>query len=135
MVESLMEEISARPHIRYRADGSGLFSVDFASACMLKDRVEKQGSQLAIMDLSGECRVALQYCGWNLHDGTALVASESNSDVGTVQAPEPAAYCPECARKLQIQGTGLYSCPVCGTHFRVDSRGRTTPYESLGVSK
>ncbi|MBI41784.1 MAG: hypothetical protein CMF59_19485 [Leptospiraceae bacterium] len=134
MVESIVDEISGRPHIRYRADGSALYSVDFASACLLKDRVEKSGSQLAILDLNSDCRVALQYCGWSLHDGVALCSSTSQPDDREEQTG-PAAHCPSCARKLQIQGSGLYSCPACGTHFRVDQNGRTTPYESLGIAK
>lgn len=134
MVESILEEVASRPYIRYRADGSGMYSVDFSSACLLKDQVERLGSQLAILDANQECRVALQYCGWSLHDGVALASGEGEGE------REPflqggASHCPACGRRLQVDGPGLYACPACATHFRVDGRGRTTPYESLGLSK
>ena len=138
LAETVLDEIGERPYIHYRADGSGLFSIDFYAACMLKDRVLKLGGQFAILDLSDECRIALQYCGWPVHDGVALVASENptteNSNL-EVSGGEPEAPCPGCGKGLKIDGVGLYSCPVCGTHFHADNRGRTTPYESMHLSQ
>ncbi|MCB1137119.1 MAG: hypothetical protein KDK25_15925 [Leptospiraceae bacterium] len=135
MIESILEEMAARPYIHYRADAASLYSVDFASACLLKDQVERMEGQLAILNLNAECRVALQYCGWNLHDGVALAtrapaSSESENVISASQA-----RCPECGKSLQVEGAGLYGCPVCGCRFHSDIRGRTTPYESLGISK
>ena len=90
---------------------------------------------LFVLIVNAECRVALQYCGWNLHDGVALASgasgpSENESVISASQAP-----CPECGKSLQVEGSGLYGCPICGCRFHADVRGRTTPYESLGLSK